>query len=398
MRKIKITNARIITPFRIIPKGTLVIDGQKIVEVHQGDISVSDANEIDAKGNYVSPGFIDIHVHGGGGFDFMDGNVDGFLRIAELHAKYGTTAMVPTTLTSEKEHLIHTLDLYEQAHRNNKEGAAFLGLHLEGPYFAMNQRGAQDPRYIRDPDPEEYQDILKRSDLIARWSAAPERKGAIAFGRYLREKGVLAAIAHTDAVYDEVVEAVSNGYSLSTHLYSGMSGVTRKNAYRFAGVIESSLLLDELDVEIIADGTHLPAALLKLIYKVKGPHKTALITDAMRAAGCPPGESILGNKDSGMKVIVEDGVAKLPDRTAFAGSVATTDRLVRNMIKLADVPVLDTILMMSTTPARIMGVDRNKGSLTPGKDADVVIFNDNIEILETIVGGRTVYKRAESQS
>lgn len=394
MQKLKISNARIITPFKIIPNGTLVIEGQKIAGVYEGDVSVSDAIEIDAKGNYVSPGFIDIHVHGGGGFDFMDGDVNGFLRIAELHAKYGTTAMVPTTLTSEKEHLINTLDLYEQAHKNNKDGATFLGLHLEGPYFAMNQRGAQDPRYIRDPDPQEYEEILQRADLIARWSAAPERKGAIAFGRYLREKGVLAAIAHTDAVYDEVVEAVSNGYSLSTHLYSGMSGVTRKNAYRFAGVIESSLLMDELDVEIIADGTHLPASLLKLIYKVKGPHKTALITDAMRAAGCPPGESTLGNKDTGLKVIVEDGVAKLPDRTAFAGSVATADRLVRNMIQMADVSVLDTILMMSTTPARIMGVDQSKGSLTSGRDADVVIFNDNIEIQETIIGGKTVYKKS----
>ena len=394
MQKLKISNARIITPYKIIPNGTLVIEGGKIAGVYKTDVSVSDAKEIDAKGNYVSPGFIDIHVHGGGGFDFMDGDVDGFLRIAELHAKYGTTAMVPTTLTSEKEHLINTLDLYEQATKNNKVGASFLGLHLEGPYFAMNQRGAQDPRYIRDPDPQEYKEILQRAQLIARWSAAPERKGAMVFGRYLREKGVLAAIAHTDAVYDEVVEAVSNGYSLSTHLYSGMSGVRRKNAYRFAGVIESSLLMDELDVEIIADGTHLPASLLKLIYKVKGPHKTALITDAMRAAGCPEGESILGNKDTGLKVIVEDGVAKLSDRTAFAGSVATADRLVRNMIQMADVSVLDTILMMSTTPARIMGVDQSKGSLTRGRDADVVIFNDAIEIQETIIGGKTVYKKS----
>lgn len=193
----------------------------------------------------------------------MDGDGDGFLKIAELHAKFGTTAMVPTTLTSEKEHLIKTMDLYEQANRINKNGPEFLGLHLEGPYFAMNQRGTQDPRYIRDPDPKEYREILQRSGIIARWSAAPERKGAMKFGRYLLEKKVLAAIAHSDAIYGEVVLAVENGYSLSTHLYSGMSGVSRKNAFRFAGVIDSSLLMDELDVEIIADGIHLPAPLLK---------------------------------------------------------------------------------------------------------------------------------------
>ena len=390
MQKLVITNGKVITPYRIIPKGTVIVTGNKITAVCEGKVEVGHATLIDAEGQYISPGFIDIHVHGGGGYDFMDGDGEGFLKIAELHAKYGTTAMVPTTLTSEKEHLIKTLDLYEQANKNNKNGAEFLGLHLEGPYFAMNQRGAQDPRYIRDPDPQEYQEILQRSDLIARWSAAPERKGAIEFGRYLRKKGVLAAIAHSDAIYEEVVEALENGFSLSTHLYSGMSGVTRKNAFRYAGVIESSLLLDELDVEVIADGVHLPAPLLKLIYKVKGPYKIALITDAMRAAGQPPGDSILGNKHTGLKVVVEDGVAKLPDKTAFAGSVSTADRLVRNMVRMADVPLRDAILMMSTTPARIMGIENKKGSIVAGKDADIVLFDQDIQIQQTIIGGRQI--------
>lgn len=393
MRKLIITNGKIITPFNIIPNGTVVVTGNKISEVCEGGVKINDVTIIDAKGQYVSPGFIDIHVHGGGGFDFMDGDGEGFLKIAELHAKYGTTSMVPTTLTSEKEDLIRTLDLYEQANRNNSKGAEFLGMHLEGPYFAMNQRGAQDPRFIRDPDPEEYREILQRANLIARWSVAPERNGAMEFGRYLREKGVLASIAHSDAIYEEVVEAVKNGYSLSTHLYSGMSTVTRRNAFRYAGVIESSLLMDELDVEIIADGIHLPAPLLKLIYKVKGPYKIALITDAMRASGSPPGEYILGNKDAGVKVIVEDDVAKLPDRSAFAGSVSTADRLVRNMVRMADVPLRDAILMMSTTPARIMGVGDRKGSLIAGKDADIVIFNEDIQIQKTIIGGRQVYSK-----
>lgn len=390
MNRIKITNGKVITPFKIIPNGTVLVEDNKIAAVSERDIAVEDVEIIDAKGLYVSPGFIDIHVHGGGGHDFMDGEGDGFLKIAELHAQYGTTAMVPTTLTSETEQLIKTLDLYEQADKNNKKGAQFLGLHLEGPYFAMNQRGAQDPRYIRDPDPSEYREILQRADLIARWSAAPERSGAMEFGRYLREKGVLAAIAHTDAIYEEVVEAVENGYTLSTHLYSGMSGVTRKNAFRYAGVVESSLLMDEIDVEIIADGVHLPAPLLKLIYKIKGPHKTALITDAMRAAGMPPGESILGNKNTGLKVIVEDDVAKLPDKTAFAGSVATADRLVRNMVQLADVPLLHAVLMMSATPARIMGVGDKKGSLISGKDADIVIFDENIRIQKVVIEGQII--------
>lgn len=393
MKKLVIQNGKIITPFRIIPKGTLEVEGGKITALYEGEAKVDNAIVIDAKNNYISPGFIDIHVHGGGGHDFMDGDIDGFLKIAELHGRYGTTAMLPTTLTGDKDHLLNTLEVYEQAHRINSNGATFLGLHLEGPYFAMNQRGAQDPRYIRDPNPTEYKEILQRSNHIARWSAAPELQGGMEFGRYLRKNKVLASIAHTDAIYEEVVEAVMNGYSLSTHLYSGMSGVSRKNAFRFAGVIESSLLMDELDVEIIADGIHLPAPLLKLIYKVKGPHKIALITDAMRAAGMPPGESILGHKHHGLKVIVEDGVAKLPDRSAFAGSVATADYLVRNMVKIADVPLLDAIMMMTNTPARIMGIDQKKGSLSVGKDADIVIFDNDIQIQETIIGGKQIYKQ-----
>lgn len=394
--KLKITNGTIITPYRYIPDGTVLVDNGKIIAVQQGDIDFTDSEVVDAKGNYISPGFIDLHIHGGGGYDFMDGTEEAFLKIAETHARYGTTAMVPTTLTSEKEDLLKTLDIYKTAHQNNFNGAQFLGMHLEGPYFALSQRGAQDPRHIRNPDPAEYEEILAYSDSIARWSAAPELPGAIKFGQRLRQKGIIAAVAHTDAIYEEVLEAYENGYTLATHLYSAMSGVTRRNAFRFAGTIESAFLLD-MDVEIIADGVHLPAPLLKLIYKIKGADKTALITDAMRAAGMPEGESVLGPLHTGLKVIVEDGVAKLPDRSSFAGSVSTADRLVRTMIQMADVSLLDAIRMISATPARIMNVENKKGSIAVGKDADIVIFDQNINIKKTIVGGRIIYTALENQ-
>lgn len=390
---LKIYNGQIITPYRIISQGTVLINGDTIVEVKEGHIEVPDAIEIDAGGKYIAPGFIDIHVHGGGGHDFMDGTETAFLNIAETHCRYGTTSMTPTTLTSEKEGLLHTLKLYESANQRNKKGAQFLGMHLEGPYFAMNQRGAQDPRFIRDPDPAEYEDILSRTDAITRWSAAPELKGGLAFGKYLRSKGILPALAHTDAIYEEALEAFENGYTLATHLYSGMSGVTRRNAFRYAGVIESAFIIDEMDVEIIADGIHLPAPLLKLVYKIKGADKIALITDAMRAAGMPSGESVLGNINNGLKVIVEDGVAKLPDRSSFAGSVATADRLVRTMVKLADVPLIDAVRMITSTPARIMKVADKKGSLIAGKNADIVIFDQDINIEMTLVNGRIVHKK-----
>ena len=392
-QKIKIVNGKVITPHRIIEGGSVLITGSTIAAVSERNIEAADAIEIDAKGKYVAPGFIDIHVHGGGGHDFMDGDETGFLKIAELHAQYGTTSMMPTTLSSSKEELLNTLSAYEKAHTKNTQGAQFLGMHLEGPYFAMRQRGAQDPRYIRDPDPAEYKEILSRSSSIRRWSAAPELKGAIEFGRYLRSKGVLAAVAHTDAIYEEVLEAFENGYSLATHLYSGMSGVTRRNAFRYAGVIESAFIIDEMDVEIIADGIHLPPPLLKLVYKIKGAGRTALITDAMRAAGMPPGESMLGHRQHGLKVIVEDGVAKLPDRASFAGSVATADRLVRTMVLMADVPLIEAVRMITHTPARILEVSDKKGSLAAGKDADIVIFDSNIRIEMTMIKGRIVYDR-----
>ncbi|MBA4057223.1 MAG: N-acetylglucosamine-6-phosphate deacetylase, partial [Marivirga sp.] len=259
-QRIKIFNGKIITPYRIL-SGSVIVNGRVIEGVHEKNVEVDGAIEIDAKGKYIAPGFIDIHVHGGGGHDFMDGTETAFLKIAETHAQYGTTSMLPTTLSASREELIKTLNAYEVANKKNVDGSQFLGLHLEGPYFAMSQRGAQDPRYIRDPDPKEYKEILELSSSIKRWSAAPELKGAIEFGQYMKSKGILPAVAHTDAIYEDVLIAFENGFSLATHLYSGMSGVTRRNAFRYAGVIESAFIIDEMDVEIIGDGIHLPPPL-----------------------------------------------------------------------------------------------------------------------------------------
>lgn len=394
--KLKIFNGRIITPYRIIPEGTLVAVGGRITEVGSANVEIPGAVEIDAKGMNISPGFVDLHVHGGGGHSFLDGTVNAFLKAAELHAMHGTTSMYPTALSGDIEELYNNLDIYEEANRKNSLGSQFQGIFLEGPYYSMEQRGAQNPRYIRNPDPAEYKEILSRTSAIKRWDSAPEKEGALEFARYLRSKGVLPSMGHTGAVYDEVLVAFENGYTLATHLYSGMNGVIRKNSFRFAGGVESAFLIDEMSVEVIADGKHLPASLLKLIYKNKGADRIALVTDAMRAAGMADGEeSILGSLKNGIRVIVEDGVAKLPDRTSFAGSVATTDRLVRTMMNLAEVPLTDAIRMASITPANIMGIADRKGSLVPGKDADILIFNDHIQIEKTIISGRVIYERAQ---
>lgn len=393
MNRTKIINAKIITPYRIINNGSILIENGKITGVAGGNIEASDCVVVDAKGRYASPGFVDIHTHGGGGHDFMDGTVEAYLGAAQKHAQHGTTTIMPTTLTSTNEGLKNTFSVFKEAKQKNKVGAQLVGLHLEGPYFSMEQKGAQDPRYIKNPKPEEYMEILGWSDDILRWSSAPELEGALEFGRVLKQRGILPAIAHTNAIYEEVLEAFEYGYTHITHLYSGMSGVRRINAYRFAGVIESAFLIDEMTVEIIADGHHLPASLLKLIYKIKGSEKIALVTDSLRGAGLPDGDSILGSLDDGQKIIVENGVGKLLDRSAFAGSVATTDRLVRNMINLANVPLIEAVKMMTSTPARIIGKDSDRGSITLGKNADIVLFDENINVSMTIINGNTVFSK-----
>ncbi|SEW51535.1 N-acetylglucosamine-6-phosphate deacetylase [Chitinophaga arvensicola] len=393
MNYLKIFNGNILSPQGTIKNGCILVGNGKILEVSPGNIDLEGAVNIDAGGKYISPGFIDMHVHGGGGFDFMDNTPEAFLGIAQTHALFGTTALMPTTLSCENQDLLDTLATYRVADEQNVKGASFIGLHIEGPYFSMKQKGAQDPRYIRDPDPQEYRELVEGANFIKRWSAAPELSGALELGDYLRSKQILPAIAHTDAIYEEVVLAYERGFTHATHFYSCMSGVSRRAAYRYAGVIESAYLIDDMTVEIIADGSHLPAALLKLVYKIKGPEHTALITDAMRAANMPDGESILGSLHNGLPVIVEDGVAKLPDRSSFAGSVATADQLVRNMINLADVPLSDAVRMASHTPASILGISERKGALIKGADADIILFDNNINIDMTIVGGNVVYHR-----
>lgn len=393
MKYLKVFNGKVITPGGIISDGYILVADDKILETGEGNPEMPGAVTIDAGGHYISPGFIDLHVHGGGGSDFMDNTVDAFLNISTTHAKYGTTAMMPTTLSCGQHSLLQTLDTYAAADALNTKGAQFIGIHIEGPYFSMDQRGAQDPKYIHHPDPAEYLEVLAHAKEVKRWSVAPELPGALEMGKILAQHQILPAIAHTNAVYEEVLPAYHIGYTHCTHFYSAMSGVTRRNAFRYAGVVESAYLIDDMTVEIIADGVHLPAALLKLIYKIKGPTHTALITDAMRAAAMSTTTSILGSLADGLPVIVEDGVAKLPDRSSFAGSVATADRLVRTMIELAEIPLTEAVRMISETPARIMKIQDRKGTLEKGRDADIVIFDQNINIQATIVSGNIIYKR-----
>lgn len=379
----------IITPVRIIKNGEITFEDGRItyVGVSKNDDSLYDC--VDFGENYISPGFIDLHVHGGGGYDFMDGTEEAFEGIAALHQAHGTTSLLATTLTCPDEELFNIFDIFDKITKKDKPTCLY-GIHLEGPYFAKSQKGAQDEKFIKSPTPEHYLKILEKGgNYIKRWSIAPELDGAMELGRLLSEKGILPSIGHSDAEYDTALEAFENGYTHLTHFYSAMSTIIRKGGFRHPGLIESGYIIDDLTVEIIADGCHLPPSLLKIVYKSKGADKVALVTDALRGAGSNSGTMILGSLANGYEVIIEDGVAKLPDRSAFAGSIATTDRLVRNMINLAGATLEDAVKMVTFTPAKIANMP-NKGLLRVGFDADISVFDENINIQAVFIGGNRV--------
>ncbi len=384
-----IENGTILMPHGEVSGQCVFIEGEKIAAVcpksdYNGVIDLT----IDAKGSYVSPGFIDMHTHGGGGHDFMDGTSECIVQGAKAHMKHGTTALLPTTLTSSNEELYQTIDNFHEAKKHLSDGPELLGLHLEGPYFNPVQAGAQDPKYLKSPDPKEYREIIDYANgAILRWSLAVELQGAVEMVEYLTQHGIVSSVGHSDALFSEVQSTYDRGCRLLTHFYSTMSGIVRKDGYRHLGVIESGYLLDDMYVEIIADGCHLPPDLLKMICKLKDHYHICLVTDSMRGAGMPDGDSILGSLKSGQKVTIEDGVAKLLDKSGFAGSVATTDRLVRVMHKQAGLSIPQAVKMITENPARVLGVADRKGSLAPGYDADVVVFDHDIQISEVICRG-----------
>lgn len=386
----KIFGGKVVNDRKIEEKNVYIEDG-KIIAVTCEELPFDEA--IDAKGNYISAGFVEIHTHGAADWDFLDNSEEGYLKIARAHAEHGAGTILPTITSAGRESTINSLKVFEKVKNIKHDGANMPGLHLEGPYFSPAQAGAQDPALIRDFDKEEYEEFMSVTDSIIRWTGAPEMEGGMEFAKTISAKGILPCIGHSDANGDCVKEAFKNGFTHVTHLYSATSIVHRKNAFRYAGIVEMAYLLDDMTVEIIADGVHLPADLLKLVYKIKGPDKICLITDSMRGAGMPEGsESILGGRVGGLTVVIEDGVAKLPDRTCFAGSVAFCDRLVRNMVNMAEVPLEDAIYMITQTPAKVVGLE-NKGSVEAGKDADVIIFDKDINILTNIIGGRVVYTK-----
>lgn len=394
MASVLIENARIIFPHSVSGAGWLLVYDGTIEDFgvgrYQGTASVN--HRIDAEGRYLSPGFIDLHVHGGGGADFRDCSVAASLTALRTHLAGGTTTIFPTIssvgLDTTLESIACYNALYAQADRYS-DIPNLAGIHLEGPYFSYKQRGAQDSAFLRDPDPAEYLRILDSSEHIRRWSLACELPGAFELARELRRRNICVSVGHSNATTAQVFEAFTNGFSCVTHLYSGCSVVHRNGPFREGGVVEAAFLLDDLDVEVIGDGIHLPPDFLKLIFKVKGIDRVALITDCIRAGGLKHEElnEVYDDKEKTRRIFIESGVAVMPDRKNFAGSIATTSRIVHTAWKKAEIPLADAVRMSSLIPARMQHIDWVAGSIAKGKRADLVIFDENVDVFAVLVRG-----------
>ncbi len=376
-----ISNVDIVLPDSIF-HGSVRIENGKISKISE---NARNECSIYGSGSYLFAGIVDVHTHGAGGYDFMDGDLLSFENAAISLLNHGTTAFLATSLTSKDEEL----DLFIDNAKRAKRGAKLLGLHLEGPYINAKEKGAQDERYIRNPNLKEIERTIEKGEgLIKRVSLAPELDGAIEVIDYLAKNNIRVSAAHTAATYDDISKAYDHGLSLLTHFYSGMSSITRKGGFRILGAVESGYLIDDLYVEIISDNMHLPPSLLDFIFRFKRHDRIISCSDSMRAAGLGDGPSILGPKHNGLDVIVEGGIAKLYDRTAFAGSVATGEVILKTIAsKLGPV---EASRIISLYPAKTVGFDKVLGSIEIGKSADLIITDKEFNIKKVILNGEVV--------
>lgn len=367
----QIINGKIFTPQGWLDEGSVLIRDNKILEVTNCDLALIGAKMIDAKGMYIVPGFVCMHAHGGGGRDFTECTEEAFRTAIKAHQKHGATSIFPTLSSSPFSEIRKAVGVCEKLMA--EKDSPVLGLHVEGPYLNPKMAGGQFAGMVKNPDKEEYTSLLSETNCIKRWDSSPELPGALEFAGYLKSKGIVAAVSHTEAEYDGIKAAYEAGYTHAAHFYNAMPGFHKRREYKYEGTVESVYLTDGMTIELIADGIHLPSTILRLAYKLKGVNNTCLVTDALAYAAAE------GIEITDPNVIIEDGVCKLADRSSLAGSIATMDVLVRTMVK-AGISLGDVITMVSETPARIMGVDDRKGTLQKDKDADLLILDRDLNI------------------
>lgn len=375
-------NGRILTPKGWLDGGSIVTDGNRIRCVSNIDLHVVGAEIIDVNGGYIVPGGIDMHTHGGGGRDFIEGCEDAFREAVSAHLKHGTTSIYPTLSSSTIPTIEAACNVCEKLMA--EENSPVLGLHIEGSYINPKEAGAQNPVLIKAPVIYEYETLLSKYKCIKRWDEAPELPGSVRFIKTCNMHGVLTALTCTRATYKDVVEAHKAGMKHAAHFYNAMPVVYKEHEFKVPGTVESVYAMQDMTVEVIADGLHVPPVMLKVLHKIKGVERTALITDSLAYAASE------GDVSAEPRVIMEDGVCKLADRSALAGSIATMDTLIRTCIQKANIPMEDVFRMASETPAKIMGVFDRKGSIEEGKDADIIVFDRDINLTYVMQMGNEV--------
>lgn len=365
-----------------IEKGSVLIENGKIKEINPSN--VNDTEVIDAEGLYLSPGFIDVHIHGAGGCDTMDGTVESINTIAKTIVEHGTTSFTPTTMTVAAEDIRKSMKVIKKLKEEGTEGANVLGAHLEGPFISPKAIGAQNPNFLLAPSVENYNKIVgDYGYAVVSITMAPEVEGAKELIKYLSDNGVTVSMGHTKATYDEAIEGIKCGACHSTHLYNAMTPFT----HREPGVVGATFDTD-ITTETISDGIHISYPALRTAYKQKGTDKVLLVSDAMEACGMPDGQYSLGGQD----VIVKNGAARLLDGT-LAGSVLTLDKAVKNIYSNSNYPLNEVVRMATYNGAKHCHVEDHKGLIKEGYDADLILFNEDIEIQKVFVKGKKVYNK-----
>jgi N-acetylglucosamine-6-phosphate deacetylase len=383
----------IVLPDRLLHDGQVEVKGERIVSV--GSATGTPAGGvIDLEGGYLVPGYVDLHVHGGAGSDFMDGTETAFRTICRAHARHGTTSLLATTTVARHDQHLAFLDLVRRFRREDTGGARIIGAHLYGPYFAYEARGAHPGAAVRPPIAAEYEQYLAYADSIATATVAPELPGAEGFVRACRARGIRCNVGHSHATFDQMEAAVGWGVRHVDHLFCAMSDRARLRQTQTypmrGGVLEATLYFDELTTEVIADGKHLQRELLLWAYKIKGPDRLTLVTDCNRALDMPDGPYMMGPLDGGEPILRGDGVGLMPNGTALASSVVGMDHCVRTFHQFTGVPLPEVVRMATLTPARIAGRDHEIGSITPSTRADLLVLDRGLHVRRVYVAGRAI--------
>jgi N-acetylglucosamine-6-phosphate deacetylase len=386
-KQMVLTNGRVILRDEIRLGRAVCIKGNTIADITDADSlsdEFQDIEKIDVGGRYIAPGLVDIHIHGALGHTFNDATKEAFAAITDACAARGVTSVLATIATASISDIVRCLELARCWMQEAHTGASALGVHLEGPYFSLSQKGAQDPANILALDDETLEILLEYHDTIKIMTYAPELPGALDLTSRLARLGIVPAAGHSAARDEDVLAAVKNGLRHAVHIWSGQSSTVREGPWRKPGLLEATLTFDQLTAEMIADNRHLPPTLMKLAYKCKGPDRLCVVSDATSGAGLPEGARF---RMGGMEYEVHDGVGMLPDRTAFAGSTTQISEMIPILTEVVGIPLVEAIRMVTLTPAGVIGVDNHKGSLEAGKDADIVVFEDDFTVWRTMIGG-----------